>query len=52
LDETILGLAKERQIDLIVLGLHSRRPFLHPHSWFHAYRIVGGASCPVLTIRG
>jgi len=50
-DQTILGLAKERQIGLIVLGLHSRRPFIHPHSWLHAYKIVSEACCPVLTIR-
>ena len=52
LDQTILDLARARQIGLIVLGLHSRHPFLHPHSWFHAYKIVGAATCPVLTIRG
>ncbi|HKM79927.1 MAG TPA: universal stress protein [Candidatus Acidoferrum sp.] len=51
-DQTILGLARERHIGLIVLGLHSRRPFIHPHSWLHAYKIVSEACCPVLTIRG
>jgi nucleotide-binding universal stress UspA family protein len=51
-DQTILGLARERHVGLIVLGLHSRRPFIHPHSWLHAYKIVSEACCPVLTIRG
>jgi nucleotide-binding universal stress UspA family protein len=51
-DQTILGLARERRVGLIVLGLHSRRPFIHPHTWLHAYKIVSEACCPVLTIRG
>jgi len=51
-DQTILTLARERHVGLIVLGLHSRRPFIHPHSWLHAYKIVSEACCPVLTIRG
>ena len=51
-DQTILALARERQAGLIVLGLHSRRPFIHPHTWLHAYKIVSEACCPVLTIRG
>jgi len=51
-DQTILALARERHAGLVVLALHSRRPFMHPHSWMHAYKIVGEACCPVLTIRG
>ncbi|MGB8493440.1 MAG: universal stress protein [Candidatus Acidiferrum sp.] len=51
-DQTILALARERQAGLIVLGIHSRRPFIHPHTWLHAYKIVSEACCPVLTIRG
>jgi nucleotide-binding universal stress UspA family protein len=50
-DQTILDLAKERHVGLIVLGLHSQRPFVHPHSWLHAYKIASEACCPVLTIR-
>jgi nucleotide-binding universal stress UspA family protein len=50
-DQTILGLARERHVGLIVLGLHSRRPFIHPHCWLHAYKIASEACCPVLTIR-
>ena len=50
-DQTILALARERLVGLIVLGLHSRRPLIHPHSWLHAYKIVSEACCPVLTIR-
>jgi nucleotide-binding universal stress UspA family protein len=51
-DQTILGLARDRHVGLIVLGLHSRRPFIHPHSWLHAYKIASEACCPVMTIRG
>jgi len=51
-DQTILALARDRHVGLIVLGLHSRRPLIHPHSWMHAYRIVSEACCPVLTVRG
>lgn len=51
-DQTILSLAKERHVGLIVLGLHSRRHLIHPHSWLHAYKIASEACCPVLTIRG
>lgn len=51
-DQTILDLAKERQAGLIVLGLHSRRHLVHPHSWLHAYKIASEACCPVLTVRG
>jgi len=50
-DQTILSLARERHVGLIVLGLHSRRAFVHPHSWLHAYKIASEACCPVLTIR-
>src|SRR5271157_2863775 len=50
-DQTILDLARDLQVGLIVLGLHSRRPFIHPHSWLHAYKIASEACCPVLTIR-
>jgi len=50
-DQTILGLAKERQVGLIVLGLHSRHQLIHPHSWLHAYKIASEACCPVLTVR-
>jgi nucleotide-binding universal stress UspA family protein len=51
-DQMILGLARERHVGLIVLGIHSRRPFIHPHTWLHAYKIISEACCPVLTIRG
>ncbi|HVO79889.1 MAG TPA: universal stress protein [Terriglobales bacterium] len=50
-DETILGMAAEQSADLIVLGLRSPDTFLDHLSWLHAYKIVCGACCPVLTIR-
>jgi len=50
-DQTILGLAKERQVSLIVLGLRPRRYLVNPQSWLHAYKIASEACCPVLTVR-
>jgi nucleotide-binding universal stress UspA family protein len=50
-DQTILGLAKERHAGLIVLGLRPRRYMVNPQSWLHAYKIASEACCPVLTVR-
>jgi nucleotide-binding universal stress UspA family protein len=50
-DQTILGLAKERQAGLIVLGLRPRRYLVNSQGWLHAYKIVSEACCPVLTVR-
>lgn len=50
-DQTILGLAKEREAGLIVLGLRPRRYMVNPQSWLHTYKIVSEACCPVLTLR-
>jgi nucleotide-binding universal stress UspA family protein len=50
-DQAILGLAKERQVGLIVLGLRPRRYLVNPQSWLHAYKIASEACCPVLTVR-
>lgn len=49
--ETILDVANEQSSDLIVLGLKARAAFADHMPWLHAYRIVSGACCPVLTIR-
>jgi nucleotide-binding universal stress UspA family protein len=51
--EGILKVAEERDVDLIVMGVHraslSKTP---PHSpWAIAYRVVCNAHCPVLTVR-
>jgi nucleotide-binding universal stress UspA family protein len=51
----IVGLARERAVDLIVLGVQPRhRPLdISTHlPWATAHRIVTQASCPVLTVRG
>lgn len=51
----ILGLAQERAVDLIVLGVRSMHGIsgLSTHlPWTIASRIVNQALCPVLTIRG
>jgi nucleotide-binding universal stress UspA family protein len=51
--EGILKVAEERDVDLIVMGVHraslSKTP---PHSpWAIAYEVVCKAHCPVLTVR-
>ena len=51
--EGILRVAEERDVDLIVMGVHrassSKAP---PHSpWTIAYQVVCNAYCPVLTVR-
>jgi nucleotide-binding universal stress UspA family protein len=51
--EGILQVAEEREVDLIVMGVHrassSKAP---PHSpWAIAYEVVCNAHCPVLTVR-
>jgi nucleotide-binding universal stress UspA family protein len=51
--EGILKVAEERDVDLIVMGVHqaslSKAP---PHSpWAVAYEVVCNAHCPVLTVR-
>ena len=54
--ECILKVAKEREIDLIVLGLRSSsstgtQPLMHLPG-LTAYQVVSLARCPVLTVRG
>ena len=50
-DETILAFAREHHADLIVMGLRSPNTLVDRLLWLHAYEIIRGASCPVLTIR-
>jgi nucleotide-binding universal stress UspA family protein len=53
--EKILEVAKERKVDLIVMGVH--RPSGFPGAATHlpmatAHKVVTHAECPVLTVRG
>jgi len=51
----ILDLARERAVDLIVLGVRSTHgiPGISTHlPWAIAHRVVNQAHCPVLTVRG
>jgi len=52
--EQILNVAKARRVDLIVLGVKSAEavPGLGHIPWATAHRIIAGAECPVLTVRG
>ncbi len=47
----IINAAKERQIDLIVLGTHGRTGLSHAIMGSVAEKVVRKAPCPVLTIR-
>lgn len=49
--ETILRIAKEREADLIVLGVRSPEELARQHISNVAYPVVAGADCPVLTVR-
>jgi nucleotide-binding universal stress UspA family protein len=49
--ETILRIAKDRQADLIVLGVRSPEALAKQHVSNVAYPTVAGAECPVLTVR-
>jgi nucleotide-binding universal stress UspA family protein len=51
--EAILNVAQEREIDLIVMGVHkARAASLSSHlPWPIASEVVSRASCPVLTVR-
>jgi len=49
--ETILGVALERKVDLIAMGVKNAfTPGIHLRA-STAYRIMAGADCPVLTMR-
>ena len=54
-EDTILGVATRQDADLIILGVRSAQR--HPTAITHfshsiAYKVVTGAACPVLTVRG
>ena len=49
--ETILKIAREREADLIVLGVRSPEALAKQHISNVAYPVVAGADCPVLTVR-
>jgi nucleotide-binding universal stress UspA family protein len=49
--ETILRISKERQADLIVLGVKKADPLASHLQGNITYRIVTGAECPVLVVR-
>ena len=49
--EQILQVARERHIDLIVMGTHGRTGLSHAFIGSVAERVLRSASCPVLTIK-
>jgi nucleotide-binding universal stress UspA family protein len=50
--EGILTVAKERNADLIVMGVHKKAAFASAHlPWAVAYEVVCESPCPVLTVR-
>ncbi len=49
--EEILKFAKEKNIDLIIIGTHGRKGFDRVLFGSTAERVVRNASCPVLTVR-
>jgi nucleotide-binding universal stress UspA family protein len=51
IDKTILELAEEGHVGLIVLGLRSPLSSARPNGWPHAYKIACEACCPVLNVR-
>ena len=48
---TIVGYAKENDIDLIIMGTHGRGAIAHLLMGSVAERVVRTAPCPVLTVR-
>jgi nucleotide-binding universal stress UspA family protein len=49
--DTIMHVAKERDIDLIVMGTHGRRGVAHALLGSITEKLVRRAPCPVLTVR-
>jgi nucleotide-binding universal stress UspA family protein len=47
----IIRIAKERHVDLIVIGTHGRTGIDHMLFGSTAEKVVRKASCPVLTVR-
>jgi nucleotide-binding universal stress UspA family protein len=53
--EQILAVAKRREADLIVLGVKGTDGDMGAsahHPWSVAHKVIAGAHCPVLTVRG
>ena len=52
--QQILNVAKARRVDMIVLGVKSAEvvPGIGHVPWATAHKIIAGAECPVLTVRG
>ncbi len=51
IEDAILDVAEQERADVIMLGLKKPATYIDHLGWLHAYRIVCGAHCPVLTIR-
>jgi len=51
-DDQILRAARRRKADLIVIGTHGRTGLARLFLGSVASRVVAGARCPVLTVRG
>jgi len=51
-DETIVRCARERKVDLVVVGVHDRNPIELLFLGSTARRVVRRADCPVLSVRG
>ncbi len=49
--DCILGVARDREVDVIVLGIRQREGFARRVRWATAYEVVRHAPCPVLTVR-
>jgi nucleotide-binding universal stress UspA family protein len=52
--EIVLGIAEERKVDLIVMGVRRTAPLIAStrFPWATAHKVVSQAPCPVLTVRG
>ena len=50
--DVIIGMAKELNADLVVMGTHGRHGLQHVILGSIAERVVRTAPCPVLTVRG
>jgi len=49
--DEILELAKKQSADLIILGAHPASAIVTHFAFGIAFRVIAGATCPVLTIR-
>ena len=50
--ETVIDSVERFAIDLIAVGLKAPDTYVDRLPWMHAYKIVCGAACPVLSLRG